>query len=289
MNWALIGILFVAALIGCVVGFKEFVWFMSVGYGLAIAAVGLVLGIVSLTTDLAAWNVITLIQCVVFVAYGFRLGGFLLIREIKNAAYKKTLQEAAGKEPPVFVKAIMWLMMGVLYLLQPSGVIFRMMNAGSGEISNDISVMSIIGLVIMIGAVVLESVADKQKSAQKAADPKMVATEGLFKIVRCPNYLGEILFWIGTFVSGIGAYQGVAQWLLALAGLIMIIYIMFHGAMRLERRQYKRLAGDPRYEEYVAKTPIIIPLVPLYHLYDPKKDAAKQAQKEAKKAKKNGK
>lgn len=284
MNWTLILILFIAALIGCVVGFKEFVWFMSVGYGLAVAAVGLTLGVVALATDLAAWNIITILQCIAFVIYGVRLGGFLLVREIKNAAYKKTLQEAAGKEPPIFVKAIMWLMMGVLYLLQPSGVIFRMMNAGSGKISNDVSVVSVIGLIIMIGAIVLEAVSDKQKSAQKAADPNMVATQGLFKIVRCPNYLGEILFWVGTFISGIGAYQGVLQWLLALAGLIMIVYIMFNGAQRLEKRQYKRLAGDPRYEEYVAKTPIIIPFIPLYHLYDPKKDAAKEAAKAAKKA-----
>lgn len=284
MNWALIGILFVAALVFCAVGFKEFVWFMSVGYGLAIAGVGATLAIVSLVApQLATWNIITLIQCIVFVIYGVRLGGFLLVREIKNAAYKKTLQQAAGKEPPIFVKAIMWLMMGVLYLLQPSGVIFRMMNTASGKISNDIAVTSVIGLVIMILAVVLEAVSDKQKSAQKAKDPNMVATEGLFKIVRCPNYLGEILFWIGTFISGIGAYQGVAQWLLAIAGLIMIIYIMFHGAMRLEKRQSKRLAGDPRYEEYANTTPIIIPLVPLYHLYNPEKDAAKEAKKAAKK------
>ena len=284
MNWTLILILFIAALIGCVVGFKEFVWFMSVGYGLAVAAVGLTLGVVALATDLAAWNIITILQCIAFIIYGVRLGGFLLVREIKNAAYKKTLQEAAGKEPPIFVKAIMWLMMGVLYLLQPSGVIFRMMNAGSGKISNEVSVVSVIGLIIMIGAIVLEAVSDKQKSAQKAVDPNMVATQGLFKIVRCPNYLGEILFWVGTFISGIGAYQGVLQWLLAIAGLIMIVYIMFNGAQRLEKRQYKRLAGDPRYEEYVAKTPIIIPFIPLYHLYDPKKDAAKEAAKAAKKA-----
>ncbi len=279
MNWALIGILFAAALVFCAVGFKEFVWFMSVGYGLAIAGVGAALAITSLVSDLATWNVVTLIQCVVFVIYGIRLGGFLLVREVKNAAYKKTLTEAAGKEPPIFVKAVMWLVMGVLYLLQPSGVIFRMMNTASGKISNDIAVTSVIGLIIMVCAVTLEAVSDKQKSAQKAKDPHMVATEGLFKIVRCPNYLGEILFWVGTFISGIGAYQGAAQWILAILGLVMITFIMFHGAMRLEKRQSKRLAGDPRYEKYANSTPIIIPLVPLYHLYNPEKEAAKEAAK----------
>ncbi len=287
MNWALIGILFAAALAFCSVGFKEFVWFMSVGYGLAIAGVGAALGITALVAPtLAVGNIVTFIQCVLFVVYGVRLGGFLLVRELKNSAYKKTLTEAAGKEPPIFVKAVMWIMMGVLYLLQPSGVIFRMMNTASGAIANDVAVTSIVGLVIMVFAVCLESLADKQKSAQKKEDPNMVATKGLYKIVRCPNYLGEILFWVGAFVSGIGAYKGIGQWAAAIAGLIMITFIMFHGAMRLEKRQSKRLAGDPRYEEYANKTPIIIPFVPLYHLYDPVKDAEKEAKKAAKAAEK---
>lgn len=284
MNWLLILILFLAALLFCAVGFKEFVWFMSVGYGLAIAGVGAALAVVSIVApNLATFNIITLLQCLVFVAYGIRLGGFLLVREIKNAAYKKTLDQAAGKEPPIFVKAIMWIMMGVLYLLQPAGVIFRMMNTASGKIDNDISVFSIVGLVIMLLAVIMESVADKQKSAQKAADPNMVATAGLFKIVRCPNYFAEICFWVGTFISGIGAYCGWYQWVLAILGLVMITYIMFHGAMRLERRQYKRLAGDKRYDDYANNTPIIIPLIPLYHLYNPQKAEAKERAKAAKK------
>ena len=287
MNWALIGILFAAARAFCSVGFKEFVWFMSVGYGLAIAGVGAALGITALVAPtLAVGNIVTFIQCVLFVVYGVRLGGFLLVRELKNSAYKKTLTEAAGKEPPIFVKAVMWIMMGVLYLLQPSGVIFRMMNTASGAIANDVAVTSIVGLAIMVFAVCLESLADKQKSAQKKEDPNMVATKGLYKIVRCPNYLGEILFWVGAFVSGIGAYKGIGQWAAAIAGLIMITFIMFHGAMRLEKRQSKRLAGDPRYEEYANKTPIIIPFVPLYHLYDPVKDAEKEAKKAAKAAEK---
>ena len=285
MTWELIGILFAAALAFCSVGFKEFVWFMSVGYGLAIAGVGAALGITALVAPaLAVGNIVTFLQCILFVVYGVRLGGFLLVRELKNSAYKKTLTEAAGKEPPIFVKAVMWLMMGVLYLLQPSGVIFRMMNVATGAIANNVSATSIVGLVIMVGAVCLEALADKQKSAQKKEDPNMVATKGLYKIVRCPNYLGEILFWVGTFISGIGAYKGIGQWAAAITGLVMIVFIMFHGAMRLEKRQSKRLAGDPRYEEYANKTPIILPGVPLYHLYDPVKDAEKEAKKAAKAA-----
>ena len=41
---------------------------------------------------------------------------------------------------------------------------------------------------------------------------------------------------------------------------------MFDGAKRLEKRQNKRYGGDPEYDAYASKTPIILPLVPIYHL-----------------------
>ena len=34
-----------------------------------------------------------ILQTALLVAYGFRLSGFLLIRELKNASYKKVLKE----------------------------------------------------------------------------------------------------------------------------------------------------------------------------------------------------
>jgi hypothetical protein len=41
---------------------------------------------------------------------------------------------------------------------------------------------------------------------------------------------------------------------------------MFNGAQRLEKRQMERYGNDKAYNEYADKTPIIIPLIPLYHL-----------------------
>ena len=39
---------------------------------------------------------------------------------------------------------------------------------------------------------------------------------------------------------------------------------MFSGARRLEIRQDSTYGDDPEYQEYVKKTPILIPLLPLY-------------------------
>ena len=76
----------------------------------------------------------------------------------------------------------------------------------------------------------------------------MVATEGLYKIVRCPDYLGEIIFWIGVFVGGITAYKGAIEWICAIVALVSIIYIMFNGAQRLEKRQNKTYGDKKAYK-----------------------------------------
>ena len=96
-----------------------------------------------------------------------------------------------------------------------------------------------------------------------------IAAEGLlmlilYRIVRCPNYLGEMIFWTGALLSGIGAVSGIGQWIMVLLGYAGIIFVMFSGARRLEIRQNKNYGSDPEYQHYVKTVPILLPFVPLY-------------------------
>ena len=266
MPWSLLGILLAVCAVACAVGFYKFVYFLSIGYGFAVALGGvavLVMYFISPTAE-ALW--IILVQTVLFIAYGMRLSGFLLIREFKNATFKKTdvakdtLAKNGEKKMPVFVLAAIWITVSVLYVAQVSPMLFRYVNACTD------AVLPIAGFAISVFGLILESIADKQKSAQKKERPDMVATKGLYRICRCPNYLGEILFWTGVFVSGISAYQTVGQWITAVLAYICIVYIMFNGAQRLEKRQMARYGSNEEYNTYADKTPIIIPLLPIYHL-----------------------
>ena len=263
MGWEFLAIIFAVCAILCAVGFYKFVYFLSIGYGFAVAGGGITILIIAIVNGWTAgvlW--LALLQTALFIAYGARLSGFLLVREIKNAAYRKTLKEATGddKKIPVFVLATIWLVVAVLYTAQVSPMLYRYMN-GAKDI-----IVPVIGAAISVLGLVLESVADQQKSAQKKLNPDMVATKGLYKIVRCPNYLGEIIFWTGVFVSGVTAYATVGQWIMAIVAYICIVYIMFNGAQRLEKRQMARYGENAEYNEYANKTPIIIPLLPIYHL-----------------------
>lgn len=239
------------------IGFYKFVYFLSVGYGFAVCGAGVaILALYGAGADVWTW-----VLCGLLVIYGIRLGGFLLWREIKSASYRKTLKAATGgdKPMPVFVKAVIWVCVAIMYLLQVSPVLYRA-EAGAG------GVMAPVGAAIMAVALCIESLADKQKSAAKAKNPHRFCDTGLYKVVRCPNYLGEVLFWTGVLLSGIGALKSPVQWVIALLGYILIVYVMFSGAKRLELRQNKNYGSDPEYRAYVEKTPILLPLVPLYHL-----------------------
>ncbi len=266
MPWTLLGILLAVCAVACAVGFYKFVYFLSIGYGFAIAAGGVAVLCMWLMTPTATPLWIVLVQTALFIAYGARLSGFLLVRELKNATFKKTdvakdtLAKNGEKKMPVFVLATIWVFVSVLYVAQVSPMLFRYVNAATDYI------VPAVGFAISVLGLVLESIADKQKSAQKKVRPDMVATKGLYRICRCPNYLGEITFWTGVFVSGVTAYTGAGQWIVAILAYIAIVYIMFNGAQRLEKRQMERYADNEEYKVYADKTPIIIPLLPIYHL-----------------------
>jgi steroid 5-alpha reductase family enzyme len=111
---------------------------------------------------------------------------------------------------------------------------------------------------------ILETAADLQKNAAKRKNPRRFVDTGLYRLVRCPNYLGEMIFWTGVFLSGIGAFSGVWQWILASLGYAGIIFVMFSGARRLELRQNKTYGSDPAFRKYSTTVPIMIPFIPLY-------------------------
>ena len=266
MPWNQLGILFAVCAVMCAIGFYKFVYFLSIGYGFAIAGGGIAVAVMYFVNPTETPLFLVLIQLALFVLYGARLSGFLLVREFKNASFRKTdvakdtLSKNKENKMPVFVLFFIWLIVAILYVAQVSPMLFRIVNR-----STDL-VLPIVGVVISVFGILLESVADHQKSEQKRERPDMVAMKGLYRVVRCPNYLGEIIFWTGVFVSGISTYEGVGQWITAIIAYVAIVYIMFNGAQRLEKRQMKRYGDNREYNDYANKTPIILPIIPIYHL-----------------------
>ena len=252
------GVMIIAAL-GCCMGFHSFVWFMSVGYGFAVMCIGIFLLVFGLFTE--SLTLATTIASILFVIYGYRLGGYILKRELTNKAYKKTLDATGStKAMPIPVSATMWAYSSFLYTTQTSAVTYRVMNG----VEDNVFVW--IGIAIMVLAILGEALADHQKSAAKKINPKRFCDTGLFKFCRCPNYFSEIMFWVGVTVSGIGAVTG-WQWFMVLLALATITFVMYNSAQRLELRHEKTYGLDKEYQKYSDTVPLLFPFTKQYHSF----------------------
>ena len=246
----------IAAFAISAIGFKNYIWFFSVGYGLAIAGEGLLL-LFLYRQGLSAG---TALCCVLLAVYGLRLGGYLAYREIRLTSYHKHLGDDIkdSKTIPFAAKLSIWFFCAVLYVTMVCPVFYRLSN-GSGS-----NAFTYIGAALMLLGFLTEATADHQKKTAKAVHPHRFVDTGLYRFVRCPNYLGEVILWTGVLISGFGSLSGVGQWVLAILGYLGILYVMFSGARRLELRQDRTYGADPEYRTYRTTVPVLLPFVPLY-------------------------
>ena len=249
-------IIVLVSLAACSVGFHMYICFFSVGYGLSVAVIGAAL-LIGFRRVLSPG---TAAACVLFIIYGLRLSGYLLIRELKSANYRKVLNPEIdrSRKMPVIAKISLWIVCGLLFALMTCPVFFRLVNGAADNPT------LWIGIVFMVCGIVLETIADKQKSEAKRKNSKRFVDSGLYRFVRCPNYLGELVLWLGVLLTGAAALKGFWQWFAAILGFVLIVWVMFSGARRLELRQDRNYGSDPDYQEYVKTVPILLPFIPLY-------------------------
>jgi len=242
-------------------GWIYFIYFFSIGYGFSVAALSVAIAVLFR----GVLSVPAVVMCVVMGVFGCRLGIYLLTREKRSADYRKILYGPdAAKRKPVFVRVVVWIFCALLYVGQVSPLAFYLGNAREGAPVNEVFVW--IGAVLMAGGVMMETVADMQKKMAKMVRPGRYVDTGLYRLVRCPNYLGELIIWTGSFVVCFGACCTLWQWVIASVGYVGIVYVMFSGARRLEMRQTQVYGDDPGFQAYVGKTPLLLPFVPIYSL-----------------------
>ncbi|MFN9952449.1 MAG: DUF1295 domain-containing protein, partial [bacterium] len=66
------------------------------------------------------------------------------------------------------------------------------------------------------GGLVLEVVADNQKSAFRREHPGRFINTGVWTWSRHPNYVGEITLWVGQFILALGSFSHLADGFAAL-------------------------------------------------------------------------
>jgi steroid 5-alpha reductase family enzyme len=254
------------ALFVSAIGFKKFVYFISIGYGYSIAAIS----IASLALAGGSASAITWIEALLLGVYGLRLGTYLAIREGKSA-YQAT-QAADGDRSGsmgFLPKLGIWVTVAVLYVAMFMPALSRF--AAEARLEADPApALGIVGIAVTALGIAIESIADAQKSAAKKAQPKRFCDAGLYRITRCPNYFGEMLVWTGNLLAGAALLGNALAWAIAVVAYACIILIMIGSARRLELKQEARYGADPEFKRYVAAVPVILPWIPVYSLKNAK-------------------
>ena len=105
----------------------------------------------------------------------------------------------------------------------------------------------------------MEFFADIQmhKFKKKNTDKDKVCDVGLWKYSRHPNYLGEILVWVGVYVFMLAVVP--EFWYFGIGAILMFCLFYFISIPLMEKRQMERRAG---YAQYRAKTSKLLLLPP---------------------------
>jgi steroid 5-alpha reductase family enzyme len=254
-------ILFGVALLMSGRGFYQTVHFISTGYGFSIA------GMAFLSMFIFRHNLdwYSLLHTILLAAYGLRLGIYLIQREFQPS-YRKELKSVQERSSGVSStqSILIWIGVSILYVLMFSPALFGLVNSAS--LSPLAVVSQAAGMLFMAGGLAIEALADQQKSSFKSQFPKQFCNVGLYRWVRCPNYLGEVTFWVGNWIMGLIFYTSGLRWVLSLVGLICIVLIMMGSTKRLEQAQYDRYGQLPEYQKYIQTVPVLFPFVPVYTL-----------------------
>jgi len=158
----------------------------------------------------------------------------LLKKEFPRYEYQKQRWQNAGKTNTALVMQIEAILQGMAnasFLAIPAFVI-------AANPSPSISIFEIIGVIVWVGAIALESIADMQKLAflkamKKAGEKNRVCNVGLWKYSRHPNYFAEWMVWNGLVIASIPSWLALYEkesliiWVLLGAGLLFASRIMY--------------------------------------------------------------
>ena len=145
-------------------------------------------------------NLGSLVLSTFIIIWSLRLGTFLFLR-IKKAGKDRRFNEIK--------KSFSWFFM--TFSVSGMWVTICSICALTG-IANGIifSTTTIIGIIIFIIGFTIEIIADSQKTKFRANDDNKdkFISSGLWKYSRHPNYLGEIILWLGISLISFSSLEG---------------------------------------------------------------------------------
>ncbi|MBI1403832.1 MAG: DUF1295 domain-containing protein [Porphyrobacter sp.] len=198
-----------------------------------------------------------LVVAAMVAIWAIRLGSFLFTR-IHAAGGTDVRFEKIKVNPPRFL---------VAWTLQACWVIFTASAALviiTGPEPQPLGAFFWAGAAMWLAGFIFEVIADAQKRRFKAdpANRGRFITTGLWAWSQHPNYFGEILLWTGILVIALPQLAG-GSWLVVFSPIfVALLLTRVSGINLLDEIARKRWGDDPAWQDYVARTPVLIPRPP---------------------------
>ncbi|HTB49177.1 MAG TPA: DUF1295 domain-containing protein [Verrucomicrobiae bacterium] len=121
--------------------------------------------------------------------------------------------------------------------------------------------VAVAGMVLFAIGLLLESAADVQKYRFKqAGHSKTWIDSGVWRICRHPNYLGEILVWLGIYLFALPSLTTASKLLALISPLFIISILRFvSGIPLLEKSADQKWGTDKAYQAYKREVPLLLP------------------------------
>jgi steroid 5-alpha reductase family enzyme len=180
-----------------------------------------------------------------------RLGGFLfsrIRREGKDGRFDAI--------KPDFARFLLaWTLQG-LWVFVTAGCALAAMTAATPA---PLDSLALLGTCVWIAGFAIEAVADQQKARFRRvpASRGRFISSGLWAWSRHPNYCGEIVLWAGVAIVALPALAGPALATLVSPLFVYVLLTRISGIPLLEARSDARWGGDPEYQAYKARTPVL--------------------------------
>ena len=195
-------------------------------------------------------NIGNVIISIIIIVWALRLGSFLFIR-IKKAGEDIRFREIK-KSPTRFFMT--WTLQGMWVSLCSA---CALAGIAKGIIINNYFYC---GLAIFLIGFIIEIVADTQKTKFRS-NPKnkdKFINSGLWKFSRHPNYMGEILLWLGISIISLSSLEGLELATLISPFFTYLLLVYVSGIRILEYSGDKKWGHLESYKIYKKNTPRLI-------------------------------
>ena len=194
-----------------------------------------------------------LVVATLICVWAVRLGSFLFIR-VKKAGQDRRFTQIKTK---FFRFLLTWTLGGTwVFITMAAGLA-----AMTSQSQSPVDAFLVVGATLWVIGFGIEVVADQQKTAfrKDPANAEKFISSGLWSISRHPNYLGEIILWIGIAVIALPVLEG-WQWVTLVSPVfVSFLLLKVSGVPMLENNAESRWGNDPEFRQYKAKTPTLIP------------------------------